>query len=495
MQADKIDGVLENLEESDRDVNTQSVIVRSSTDLRLNDFEQGFLSLLGQHGLPTDGIFVSVDERKRVFLNLEDVLARLAPEQRARAPYISRFLAAVASGLADAALNYLWNETIVELRRRVVQYDLSYFYDNAVRNPDKRKGLSTEDDLVKIDDFDLLCGAREIGLLSETGYRHLDYIRFNRNWASAAHPNQNELTGLQLISWLETCIREVMLLPLSSAAVQIKKLLSNIKSTTLTSTDARSIGAFFLELTQDQANTLASGFFGLYTHPDTTVQTRDNIRLLWPHLWPQVDELTRKGFGTKYGRFVANNDSQADRLAREFLETVSALSYMPDNLRAAAIETAMDNLLDAHHGWNNFHTEAAFAHVLDNLISDNTNSIPPQVRPSYVSGLVTVFLTNGSGTAWYAEPIYSRLLSHFDSDLARLAILSFTHTDIASKLQAPLCEKQFRILITLMQEKVTAPILKELSEAILQFSGPLNRLKDDVTIKRRVDAVRTILGG
>jgi len=46
---------------------------------------------------------------------------------------------------------------------------------------------------------------------------------------------------------------------------------------------------------------------------------------------------------------------------------------MPDNLRAAAIETAMDNLLDAHHGWNNFHTEAAFAHVLDNLISDNTN--------------------------------------------------------------------------------------------------------------------------
>ena len=24
-----------------------------------------------------------------------------------------------------------------------------------------------------------------------------------RNWASAAHPNQSELTGLNLISWLE----------------------------------------------------------------------------------------------------------------------------------------------------------------------------------------------------------------------------------------------------------------------------------------------------
>lgn len=28
-----------------------------------------------------------------------------------------------------------------------------------------------------------------------------------RNWASTAHPNQNELTGLQLIEWLETCMR------------------------------------------------------------------------------------------------------------------------------------------------------------------------------------------------------------------------------------------------------------------------------------------------
>ena len=46
--------------------------------------------------------------------------------------------------------------------------------------------------------------------ITQLGYKHLDYIRDMRNHASAAHPNHNEITGLQLASWLETCIQEVI---------------------------------------------------------------------------------------------------------------------------------------------------------------------------------------------------------------------------------------------------------------------------------------------
>ena len=62
----------------------------------------------------------------------------------------------------------------------------------------------------------------------------LDNIKFMRNWASAAHPNQIELTGLQLISWLETCIKEVISLPLSNITIEIRKLLYNIKNNEIT---------------------------------------------------------------------------------------------------------------------------------------------------------------------------------------------------------------------------------------------------------------------
>jgi len=98
-------------------------------------------------------------------------------------------------------LNYLWDETIHQLRRRVANYDVSYFYDNAVgNNADKRKRLKDADDLDNLDDSELIMGARQTELITDIGYRHLDYIRDMRNWASAAHPNQNVLTGIQIIS-------------------------------------------------------------------------------------------------------------------------------------------------------------------------------------------------------------------------------------------------------------------------------------------------------
>jgi hypothetical protein len=114
--------------------NPSNLTVKPNYDLQLHEFEVGLLGFLGQIGLPNKSILVSVDERLAVFNNLAHIIAKIDPEQKARSVYISKFVTAAASGLFDAALNYLWDETIVELRRRVAQYDLSYFFDNAVSN-------------------------------------------------------------------------------------------------------------------------------------------------------------------------------------------------------------------------------------------------------------------------------------------------------------------------------------------------------------------------
>lgn len=200
------------------------IIKATNYDLQLRDFEGGLINFLVQHNLPSEGIFVGVPERINVFKNLDGVIAQIDSKEKNQSLYLSKFIAGVASGLFDAALNYLWDETILQIRKRVVQYDLEYFYDNAVSG-DKRKRLKDESDLNKVDDYDLIKGAREIGLISELGSKHLEYINYMRNWASAAHPNQNEITGLQLVSWLETCVKEVISLPISNLTIQIKQLL------------------------------------------------------------------------------------------------------------------------------------------------------------------------------------------------------------------------------------------------------------------------------
>ncbi len=140
----------------------------------LQAFETGLMGFIAQHGLPTKNVLVPVSERLKVFGNVEDVLQLLEVEHKQKSIYVSKFIAASASGLFDAALNYLWDETIFELRKRVVRYDLDYFFDLAVTNPEKRKKLSSEDDLARLDDNELIRGASEMGLVSELGFKHLD---------------------------------------------------------------------------------------------------------------------------------------------------------------------------------------------------------------------------------------------------------------------------------------------------------------------------------
>jgi len=465
---------------------------RPSYDLQLREFETNLLDFLDQHKLPTKRIFVGIDERAAVFRNIESVLTRVDENHKQRSIYISKFVAAVASGLFDAALNYLWDETIFELRRRVSQYDLSYFYDNAVSSSEKRKRLKDDSDLVKIDDSELIHGAKEIELISDLGFKHLDHIRYMRNWASAAHPNQNELTGLQLISWLETCVKEVISLPLSQVVVDIKRLLTNIKSNNLSDAEAKEVAIFFINLTQDQINNLASGFFGMYTREGTSSQTRDNINKLVPLLWDRVDESTRQHFGMKYGQFVANNEQQESKLAKQFLDVVEGQSYVPDDLRIADIETAIDNLIGVHRAVNNFHNEPTFARQLQRLIGSYGN-VPPQVNRYYVLTLVEVFLTNGNGVAWNAEPVYLSLLNQFDNNQAIETVLSFTNSTISSRLQFPRCKEKFLNLLELMEPKISAPVVKELIEDIQTFSGPLDKMKDDSGLKRKIKSIQRIL--
>lgn len=471
--------------------NSPQIIKKETYDVQLMGFENGLVGFLAQHNLPSEGIFVGVPERLKVFNNLEDVIAQIPSADKMQSLYLSKFLAGVASGLFDAALNYLWDETIMQIRKRVIQYDIEYFYDNAVTG-DRRKRLKDENDLPKVDDYDLIKGSKEIGLISELGSKHLEYINYMRNWVSAAHPNQNEISGLQLISWLETCVKEVISLPISNQTIQIKQLLAGIKTSAISSQEAQEIAVFFTNLTQEQVNNLVSGFFGIYTKPDADSQTLQNINKLLPLIWDRVDEDTRDTFGLKYGNFVAANYQHEKKLSREFLQLVNAESYIPDDLRGVEIETAINNLLTAHRGLNNFYNEPSFAKQLQRIVGDPPK-LPKQISKKYVIALVETYITNGNGVTVAAQPIYADLLSELDSHQANVAVLSFNDSKVSDKLQHTLCQRKFRELIEIVKPIVTSPPVKELIDKIEKFSSRLDNLKNDKAIKTSVDSLRVLL--
>jgi hypothetical protein len=285
---------------------------------------------------------------------------------------------------------------------------------------------------------------------------------------------------------------EVITLPLSNVVTEIKQLLANIKTNKISESEARQIAVFFANLPREKVNTLAEGFFGIYTQQDTNSQTKQNVRLLVPYLWDRLDENTRQQFGIKYARFIANNDKEKQELSREFLETVSGLSYIPDGIRAAEVQAAIENLLSAHRGSNNFYNEPPFARQLQRLVGE-TGKVPVEVNSEYILCLIEVFLTNGNGIAWNAEPTYISLLDQLDPSQSLIAILSFTNLNISSRLQHTLCQTKFRELMEMMKNKVSMAAVKELIENIEKYRGRLDRMKDDSDVKRKVTALKKII--
>ena len=79
------------------------------------------------------------------------------------------------------------------------------------------------------------------------------------------------------------------------------------------------------------------------------------------------------------------------------------------------------------------------------------------------------------------------------ADLALRALLSFTDQGIASQLQFKLSREKFQVLLGAIKPKLSAPAVVELVETIEMFKGPLQNMRNDSTIKSRVENVKVLL--
>lgn len=375
-------------------------------------FSEQLQLYLNDVGLPTENILVPVVERAKVLFIIPSVVNNLTGEQSGRAYYMSKFIASCSVGLFDAALNFLWNETILNLREKIVRFDLDYFYDSTIKDASQRKNFKSEDNLENLSDWDLIRGCRDTGIITDIGYKHLNYIRDMRNFASAAHPNQNELTGLQIVSWLETCIIEVLAKEPAGPVLVIKKLLHNIRTEILTKNDVEPIKLNILQLSGDLANSLLRAIFGMYTDEKLSANIRENIELISKTVWNQIDEDAKNDIGLKYGIFSVNGDINRKKLANKFLNIVDGLDYLTEEQRSIEINEKLTNLYNAHYEYHNFYNEEPHAKTLLKYIPD-TGEIPKAIRFKYVKVLLICRLGNSYGVSFAALPHYQKMIDMF----------------------------------------------------------------------------------
>lgn len=103
----------------------QAITKKQVTDLAAET--NTFTDYLQELGLPVDNVIAETNERQIVISNLFDFVQSLNPEEKQNARYLSKFVGATAIGLFDAALNYVWNEVVINLRKKVVTYGTDIF--------------------------------------------------------------------------------------------------------------------------------------------------------------------------------------------------------------------------------------------------------------------------------------------------------------------------------------------------------------------------------
>lgn len=450
-------------------------------------YQETMTTVFEKLNLPYRDIFVPVKDRKTIFANIEDLLEDIKPKDREKSYYISKFLAAVSCGLFDAALNYMWDETISILRKKIQNYDMDYFFDQLPRYTEKR--TKKEIELDNISDQDLIEGAMKIELISEEGYKQLDLIRYMRNYASAAHPNQNELDAFQLMGWFRVLIKEVILIIEPNIAVNIKQLLNNIKVNRIdTEKQAKEVTSFLSQASKLQINNLCRGLFGIYTRLDTNQVSIDNIKILLPHIWDLVEDDTKSELGIKYGNFMTINDKNRAEKAKEFLSICpNGLQFLTDNVKIIEIEEILDELYETHYAIDNFYNEPFFARKLWRIVGNM--GVPKEISKKYVLTLINVAITNGYGKSINANPIYFELIRDFDAYQTSIGILSFKDEKISSKLDRKLCNEKFVEIMYILQQKTVDNLEKELIENILNFTSTYDSLKIDSNIKRLVKII------
>jgi hypothetical protein len=462
--------------------------LRDSVEIteQIDSFSSSLKSYLVSLDLPNERVLVEIKERRVVIGNMPIIIEHLNPDQRQRALYISKFIASCGAGLFDSALNYLWNETIVNLRSKVIRFDLEYFFDSTIGDTKKRSDYKNEKDLEKIDDWELIRGCRDTGIISDMGYKHLDYIRDMRNFASAAHPNHTQITGLQLLSWLETCIIEVLAKEPEGPVLEVRKLLQNIRTQTLTQKDARPIIASINRLPQDLTHSLLRALFGMYVDERQDVSVRENIELIVIDVWKNSDNTAKNDIAFKYAVFSVNAELGKKELAKQFLVTVDGLSYISEDQKAVEIREISEKLLHAHNGFNNFYNEDPHAKSLLKYIPPS-GSVPQLVRAYYVKVLLICRLGNGYGVANAAVPYYNQMIDRFqDPEFSELFRLLDDNEIIVIFNDADRANRFIQLLIPL-KEKIKSEKLKKAYNIIINSPIP------DLQSKKTYQTIKNLL--
>ena len=422
-------------------------------------------------GLPKDNILATPVEREVIRKNFPQFAMTLPDAVKRESVYLSKFVAASSIGLFDAALNYIWNEVVINLRRKAVIYGLDLFFDAAVGGKN-RDLFGTEEDLAYLKDKVLLDTCSKLELISDIIYKKLTHILIMRNDIGASHPNDSAINAFELLGWLQVCVQDVIQDTPSAAAIQVKAFIDNLKTLTIP-IDANAIlhmQKSLRELHTKNNDNILQPVFGLYVAAGPNNVLKKNISLVAPIVWLHTSENVKYKLGISLDGYKTNLHVEKYESGNEFFEFCKGNQYKTLEARIIVLDELLDDLMTAHQGWDNFHHEVPFARKLLGYISTEAD-IPPVRKDKLVRTIVKCRIGNGvtynRGVSPGGRLIYDQILEKFGDNNIVQVLISLYSTDVQTMLSNEFCRQHTLEVLKLLRVRAVSAKLGQILDFII----------------------------
>lgn len=362
--------------------------------------------------------------------------------QELRGELIARMCVAVSTGLFDSALNYIWNAAVLNLREKVRNFGLPVVAQILQKDFE-------EHHLNELQDSRLLELCLKLNIINEDGYFFLDQCRDTRNNFSAAHPAMGQINDREFITFVNRCVKYALSNASSPQGVDLSSFMKAVRAAKFKD-DQLKVWVDRLNRTHNAQRTLLVGtLHGIYCDPSSGEEARVNAINICKEVKQEINHSIRSELTSRHAEYLAQGDEKRHEASKKFFENLGLLGLLHESEQHRIFEKAVERLVDAHQGMNNFYNEPPFAERLAEL--SDQSEVPETVQAEYVNAVVGCYLGNGHGVSWSAVPDYKKMIRGFSPrEIKEMVRAPYEKGLIGRKIQIPSCRKRFQQALELI---------------------------------------------
>ena len=355
-----------------------------------------------------------------------------------------RLCVAASVGLFDSSVNYIWNSTIIELRRKVAIFGVGVVAQIIGSQFDEAK-------LNDLKDYDLLKLCWDLNLVSEDAYFMLDQCRAIRNNFSAAHPTMGDIDEYEVINFISRCAKHALSQSESPSGVRIAELMTAIKGAKFTDEQEAFWKNKIAATHFAQKTFLITTLHGIYCDDTVGQNSRQNCLDL-VEACVETDQQFVDVI-SNHQKYMGLGDTKKSAASRDFLTKIGKLILLSQGEVHEVFDKDCKRLIAVHQAFDNFYNETPFAERLAELASKTP--LPDTMRASFVYTVIMCSVGNAYGTSLAADEHYKAMIANFTAaEIADMLSIPNGKNIVASRISNHArCRGKFKALVALLDPK------------------------------------------